>query len=199
MIELFDGRRLLPKKDHTLLFASAALLLSLGLLGVHGATLHHQLQLTANQALTLKTLASHQKAADAGAKVASPELLADLRRQAEKLEADVSPTATNAASRMPPSQWLAALGELSTNEVGVVKADVSRDGSAVLEGQAMNPRAVTGYMGAWEKHPSFVHLQAKALELREDRERPGLLRFVLRTVPSESVPGLPRAASGGRP
>lgn len=199
MIELFDGPRLLPKRDNTLLFAGGVLVLGLGLMGLHGANLQHQLAKVVNQNLVMKTMAAQQQAAEAGLRTVSPELLADLRRQAEKLEAEVTPSSTSEASRMPPSRWLASLGELSTSEVGVVKADVSRDGTAVLEGQALNPRAVTVYMGAWEKHPDFASLQAKSLELREDRDRPGLLRFVLRTVPNEQVPDSPRAASAARP
>jgi hypothetical protein len=199
MIELFDGARLLPKRDHTLLFAGGVLVLGLGLMGLHGASLQHQLAQAASQNLVLKTVTAQQQAAEANLRSVSPELLADLRRQAEKLEAEVTPSSNSEASRMPPSRWLAALGELSSSEVGVVKAEVSRDGTAVLEGQALSPRAVTGYMGAWEKHPDFASLQAKSLELREDRDRPGLLRFVLRTVPNEQVPASPRAASGARP
>jgi hypothetical protein len=194
VIELFDAQRLLPQRDRTLFMASCALALGISLMLVHGLALQHQLSQTKTQSLSMKMLADQRQALQASLRSASPELLADLRRQAERLEAEVSPTVISGASRMTPSQWLVALGELSTSEVGVIKAEITREGNAVLEGQALNTRAVTGYVGAWEKHPGFAALQARALELREDKERPGLLRFVLRTMPAE-----PRSTPPERP
>lgn len=165
--------------------ASGAFLLGISLMVVHGLALQHQLGQTRTQGLSMKALLDQRNAVQTSMRTASPELLADLRRQAERLEAEVSPTVLSDASRMSPSQWLSALAELGTSEVGVVKAEITREGNAVLEGQAMNTRAVTSYVGAWEKHPGFAALQARALELREDRDRPGLLRFVLRTMPGD--------------
>ena len=199
MIELFDAQRLLPRRDHTLLIAHSALALCVGLMVVQGLTLQHQLKQTRGQSLAMKTLGDKRSASQASLKSVSPELLADLRRQAERLEAEVSPSASSEASRMPPSQWLGSLDELGTADVSVVKAEVARDGTAALEGLALSTKGITAYLSAFDRHTGFASLQARALELKEDKDRSGLLRFVLRTVPNESVPhtrATGRAASG---
>lgn len=190
MIELFDGQRLLPRRDHSPTLAAGVLVLGAGLIAMQALTMQHQLAQTRHQAQALKALLDQRTAAEASLKPPSAEILADLRRQAERLEAEVTPSAGSQAAQRLPSEWLGALAEIATREVGVTKAEIARDGTAILEGQALDTRSVTAFLSAWERHPRFSGLQARALELREDKDQPGLLRFVLRTVPNESVPSV---------
>ncbi|MBL8328664.1 MAG: hypothetical protein JNJ71_07405 [Rubrivivax sp.] len=199
MIELFDAPRLLPRRDASFFIAGAVLAAGLTLLGLHGASLQRQLQQTHKTSADLQRLAERQAAAGAALKPPSAELLADLRRQAERLEAELSPGAGSEAARLTPALWLEALAALGSSDVGVLRAEVGRDGVATLDGQALNPEAVTRYLGAWERHDSFRGLLARALELREDKERSGLLHFTLRTLPRPAAdtarPASPAASS----
>lgn len=193
MIELYDRDRLLPRRDHTLWAAGGILILGVALMALRGWSLQHQSQQLRADNQRLQAQGDRLgKAAAAARQAPSPTLLADLRRTAERMEAETTP-AGGATAGMAPSQWLAQLASLSNGDIGIVKAEIGRNGAATFEGQARSSAALSDYLQAWERHADLGRMPTRALEVREDTEDPRLLRFTLRTGAAVR-PAAPRRA-----
>jgi hypothetical protein len=178
VIELFDAKRLLPRRDSSLLLAGGALGLGLAGLGVHAVMLAQQLQQVQadgrraqTELARLKTLAPAPAAA----------LLADLEQQALRLEAELLAAGANPNASSPSaSQWLEKLDALSQSDIGLTLVEIDRAGAARIEGQARTPEAMSGYVQAWDRQQAASPLRTRGLEVRQDDKAAPLLRFQLR-------------------
>jgi len=192
MIELFDAARLLPRKDHTLAAAGLLLAVAASGLAVYGVLLQQQWrQLDGErQALAARLQRSTPAAAPGSA------LLADLRMQTEAVEAEVAAISGGPASATPlltPSQWLARLDQLGSNDVSLSRAEIDRAGAARIDGQARTPQALGQYVQAWEHQDRLAALPARTIDVKQDADAAPLLRFQLRAMASPAAaPGAAR-------
>ena len=180
MIELYDRERLLPRRDRTLQLAGGVLLLGVALMGLRGWSLQEQRNTLRQESARLTQTEAKRSADAAVGQAPTPAMLADLRRTAERLEAETA-LPSGAGADLAPSQWLTDLAGLSDASISISKAEIGRSGAAVIEGQARHSEAITEYMRRWEQHPQLGRLAARGLDIREDTLDPGLLRFSLRT------------------
>lgn len=180
MIELFDAGRLQPPTDRSLLLAVVAVLAAALALGAYGWSLDQKLQTLQRQRAELER--GLQQAQPAPAPSAS--LLADLRRQAERLEAESGNDAgAGAPAPVPPSAWLQRLATLASADVSLVHVDIDRDGVVRIEGLGLSPQAVSRFVQAWDQaQPQGQALPAREVELRPDTASAALLRFKLRAA-----------------
>lgn len=196
MIELFDAARLAPRRDHSAALCAAVLALGAGAIAVYAYGLQQRLRDAESQRTVLQTQIKSQQP-----KVAlNPALVADLQRQAEALEGQVKLTTvadTAAAGQvLRPSSWLDRLGTLSSNEVSLAKVEIERDGSARIEGLATSPAAVSAFVQAFAAQQDLSPLQARAIELRQEKALAPYLRFVMRAHPSRPTSRNPAAPAG---
>ncbi len=178
MIELFDAERLLPQRDRSLSLVAAALLLAAGTLGGYGWTLQTRLQGVERQRaeLQLRLQQAPLQSWPSGA------LLADLQRQAERLEVEsgVEP-ATATEPIASPSIWMQRLAGLGSSDISLSKIELDRTGALRIEGMAASAQAVTRLVQAWDQaQPAGAPLPLRAIELRQDPTSAPLLRFKLR-------------------
>jgi hypothetical protein len=177
VIELFDGSRLLPRRDRSLLIAGA--LLTVGVLALGGHVV-----LMNNEVMQLQAQARRQDAELARMKGAepppAPALLAELELQARQLEAELALATGGAGTSPTPSQWLERLDALASAEVGLSRIEIDRAGSARIEGVARSPQAMSGYVQAWEAQQVPSPMRARAIEVRQDDKAAPLLRFQMR-------------------
>lgn len=187
MIELFDAGRLQPPTDRSLLLAVAAVLAAALALGAYGWSLDQKLQTLQRQRAELER--GLQQAQPATAPSAS--LLADLQRQAERLEAESgNEVGAGAPAPVPPSAWLQRLATLASADVSLVQVDIDRGGVVRIEGLGRSPQAVSRFVQAWDQAQApGLTLPARAVELRPDNGSPALLRFKLRASTAESRGG----------
>ncbi|MBL8334252.1 MAG: hypothetical protein JNM08_14170 [Rubrivivax sp.] len=187
MIELFDADRLLPKRDWSLLRAGGALaVVAVGMAG-YGWSLGDRLR--AGEAERTQLRQRLQAAQPASA--ASTTLLADLEREARRLEAEAALADDGAAPAGPrPAQWMTRMAELATSEVSLSRIEVERGGAVRIEGMATHPQAVSRFLQAWDRqHEKNPPAPARALEVRQDPTAAPHLRFSLRA-------GAPAAKEG---
>lgn len=187
MIELFDADRLLPKRDWSLLRAGGALAaVALGM-GVYGWMLGDRLR--AGEAERNQLRQRLQAAQPASA--ASPTLLADLEREAQRLEAEAAlATGTDAPAAPRPAQWMMRMADLATSDVSLSRIEIDRAGAVRIEGLAASPQAVSRFLQAWDRqHAQNPPAPARALEVRQDPAAAPNLRFSLRA-------GAPAAKEG---
>ena len=178
MIELFDARRLLPRRDRSLMIAGAALGLGAVGLGAHAAYLDQQLGLTqADSQRAQQTL----KALKGAAPPPAAALLADLEQQAQRLEAELVAAGASPGRTGPTaSQWLERLDALSSGDIGLSLVEIDRAGAARIEGLARTPQTMSAYVQAWEHQQAENPMHARAIEVRQDDKAAPLLRFQLR-------------------
>ena len=180
MIELFDADRLLPRRDWSLALAGLALaVVGIGM-GSYGLSLQTRLH-----AAELQRADIDQRLRQATAQPApSGALLADLQREAERLEAEVAPDPRLPSTPGPtPSQWMLRLAELGSTEVSLSKVEVDRIGSVRIEGMATSPQAVSRFLQSWDQaQQQATPVPARAIEVRQDPASAPLLRFQLRAT-----------------
>jgi Tfp pilus assembly protein PilN len=193
MIELYDRQRLLPRRDPAPGLAAMLLLAGLAWMGSEG---WQQSQMLAQLKTTQRALQMQEQRLGQVERSAAPTaaLLADLRRQAEALEAETLPQGvTPSTIHLTPSGWLEALSQASLPDVALDKVELSRDGTAVLSGHARSAGAITAYVQAWQAHPVLGLLATHALKVRESGDEVGAsVQFELRVVPR---PGLASQAA----
>lgn len=197
MIELFDAERLSTRRDHSLAVCAAVLALGVGAVAVYAYALQQRLSGAEAQRVVLQTQIKNAQPKTA----LNPALVADMQRQAEALEGQLKLTtvANNAANEgLRPSSWLERLGTLAANEVSLAKVEVERDGSARIEGLATSPAAVSAFVQAFAAQNKLAPLQARAIELRQEKAMAPYLRFVMRANPplpaARGLPAAPPAA-----
>ena len=178
MIELFDAKRLLPRRDRSLLLAGGVLGLGVVGLAVHALLLHQQLNDTQTESRHVQAdLVRLQGASPPPA----PALLADLEQQAVRLEAELAAAGGNPNSGSPrASQWLERLDALASADIGLSLVEIDRAGAARVEGWARSPQAVSGYVQAWEHQEALTPMRARAIEVRQDEKAGPLLHFLMR-------------------
>jgi hypothetical protein len=178
VIELFDAQRLRPRADRSLALAGAALLVTAVALGAYGWSLDQRMQGLERQRAALEQGLQQGKPAPAP----SASLLADLQRQAERLEAESGVEAgPGAAAPSPPSSWLQRLAGLASADLSLVRIEIERSGVVQIEGLALSPQAVSRFLQAWDQaQPQGQPLPARAVEVRQDSTAEALLRFKLR-------------------
>lgn len=209
MIELYDTTRLTIKHDRSLPLAAGVLALTAGLMAAYTAFLHLQL----NQTLQHTQVLQGQLAAlgtpargETTKASASPRaaLVADLQLQAEQLEREVAqaglPISTTqgpaADSALKPSQWMTVLAALTQTETSLQKVDVESSGAVRLEGLATSPQALNELVQAWEKQDAVAFVQARSINVKQEKGPPPLLRFQLQGTP---VPAARPAGAPERP
>lgn len=184
MIELFDAERLLPRRDWSLPLAGLALAVAGIGIGSYGLSLQTRLQATERQRSELDQRLREAKVVP----TTTGALLADLQREAERLEAEVAPDPRLPSTPGPtPSQWMLRLGELGSSEVSLSKVEVDRGGSVRIEGMATSPQAVSRFLQSWDQAQlQATPVPARAIEVRQDTTSAPLLRFQLRATAPQS-------------
>ena len=195
MIEPFDAERLLPHHDRSLPLAALALALAVGGLSLYGRDLQGRLQQADAERSTLERQLQQARAL----KAPSTALLADLRQQAERLEAESAGDPRTVAVPGPnPSQWMLRLADLASSEVSLSKIEVDRGGAVPIEGMATSAQAVSGFLQAWDQQqPKDQPVPARAIEVRQDLQTAPHLRFLLRATAPTALerPSRPPPAS----
>lgn len=180
MIELYDAARLVPRRDHSLPLAAAVLLLAVGGLGSWGWKLQTRLAAAEQQRAELQQRLQLLR----GQTAPSSALLADLQREAERLEAEglADPQATMAPGPSP-SQWMLRMADLGSPEVSLSKIEVDRAGAVRIEGMASSAQAVSRLLQQWDhvQQPAQP-VPARAVDVRQDPASAPLLRFSLRAT-----------------
>ncbi len=217
MIELYDAARLTVKRDRSLPIAAGVLLSTAGLMAAYTAFLHLQLgqTLERSQELQSRLAALGSPARGETAKAGnSPRtaLLADLQRQAELLEREVvngglpvgTASGDNWDTTPTPAEWMAVLAALAQADASLQKVDIERSGHVRIEGLATSPKALNALVQAWEQQDAVAFVQARSIEVKQEKLPAPYLRFQLRGTPVPAVastlpaagkaPG--RAASG---
>lgn len=192
MIELYDATRLLPRRDHSLALLSAGLLLAVGGVGLYGWGLQGRLADAEGQRASLQ----QRMQTTSGLPAPKPALLADLQREAERLEAEGLADPQQANAQGPtPSQWMLRLGELGSTDISLTKIEVDRAGAVRLEGQAASPQAVSRLLQQWDRAQTATSpVPARAIDVRQDPATAPLLNFKLRAA----APVLPTATPAPR-
>lgn len=182
MIELFDAQRLLPRRDWSLPLATLALLLLALAMGAYGWTLHSRLQGAERERMALQQQLQQLR----GQPQPSATLLADLQREADRLEAanlaaQGAVQGADGGAGSSPSQWMTRLAALGSDELSLSTVEFDRTGVLRIDGMATSPHAVSRFLQAWDRaQPEPTPLRARALELRQDAAAAPLLRFQLR-------------------
>jgi Tfp pilus assembly protein PilN len=181
MIELFDAERLLPRRDLSLPALGLALLVAAAGMAAWGMSLQRRLDAVDRQRLALEQRLQSMSRETAP----SPTLLAELQRDAERLEAEASADPFSGQATGPrPSQWMARLAELGGSELALTRLEVDRAGSLRIEGQARSPQAVSTFVQAFEQQQrQEAPMRPRAVELKQDAQLAPLLRFQLRATP----------------
>lgn len=197
MIELFDAARLATRRDHSPAICVGVLALGAATISVYAYALQQRLRGAEAQRVALQTqLENTQPKAQL-----NPALVADMQRQAEALEAQLKLTtaaATTALDGLRPSTWLERLGTLGSSELSLAKVELDRSGAARIEGLATTPAAVSAFVQAFAAQNRQAPLQARAIELRQEKAMAPYLRFVMRANPpppaARTLPTAPPAA-----
>ena len=177
MIELFDAERLLRRRDLSLALGALVLVLGAGGMGLYAVSLQSRLNGLISQSSALDKQLARFKAKDEP----TPALVADLQQQVERLEGDVAAASGGPLSYgLAASQWLDRLSRLSSAQVSLNKIEIDRSGSARVEGIAMSPQAVSGFVQAWGEQDKLGPVRARSLQVRQDKTSASLLRFQLR-------------------
>ena len=176
MIELYDAARLLPRRDLSLPALAAALLLALGGVGLYGWNLQARLLDADAQRAQLQQHLTQLRAQTAP----SAALLADLQREAERLESESLADPRQAAATGPlPSQWMLRLADLGSSDISLTRIDVDRGGAVRLEGLASSAQAVSpSSRSGWRR-------------VRQDAASAPLLNFKLRAAAPLPPPPAP--------
>jgi Tfp pilus assembly protein PilN len=186
VIELFDAQRLLPRRDWSLPLATLALLLLALGLGAYGWTLQSRLQGAERERAALQQQLQRLR----GQPLPSATLLADLQREAERLEAaNRAVQGADGGADTSPSQWMTRLAALGNGDVSLSTIEFDRAGVVRIDGKANSPQAVSRFLQAWDRaQPEPSPVRARALEVRQDAATAPLLRFQLRAT-APLVPG----------
>lgn len=189
MIELYDAARLLPRRDLSLPALAAALLLALGGVGLYGWNLQARLLDADAQRAQLQQRLTQLRAQTAP----SAALLADLQRQAERLESESLADPRQAAATGPlPSQWMLRLADLGSSDISLTRIDVDRGGAVRLEGLASSAQAVSRLLQHWDRTQSATSpVPARAIDVRQDAASAPLLSFKLRAAAPLPPPPAP--------
>jgi hypothetical protein len=178
MIELFDAKRLLPRRDPSLMLAGAALGLGVIGLAAHAAHLQQQIGQTESAAAAAQRELARVKGQ---APAPATALLADLEQQALRLEGELAAVGAQPGNASPSaSQWLERLDALSMTDIGLTLVEIDRAGAARIEGLARTPQAMSTYVQAWDQQQAAAPLRTRAIEVRQDEKAAPLLRFQLR-------------------
>lgn len=192
MIELYSPERLTSRAGRNVRIGGGLAAAGIVALGVHGAWLVHQLvgEQTQRQDLQAQLALLNRKSALAPGP--TPALIADLRRQAERLEAElVAQGEPGGDDALTPVAWLTRLDALASSELSLVRIEIERAGSARIEGQARTPQALSSFVQAWEGQGA--QLPARTIDIRQDPHDAPVLRFALTARAPE-----PRAAPDDR-